>query len=98
MAADRGCVDVVHLLLHQQGIKVNSQDQNGHTPLHLAAYWNYSDVVSKLLEIGLADVNITNNKGHTPFDLAKYKKNERSANILDLLRKYIRFLLVAKST
>ncbi|NQY75524.1 MAG: ankyrin repeat domain-containing protein [Candidatus Margulisbacteria bacterium] len=66
---------IVDLLL-KAGANPNSQNQNDQkTPLHIAAKYNFSDVVDRLLEQKNVNVTIKDGNGKTPFDLAKENNN-----------------------
>ncbi len=69
MAARNGHVDTVKVLI-AKGTDVNAKDQDGWTPLHLAAYKCHIDIVKVLLKKG-ADLLLKNNSGKTPRDLAR---------------------------
>ena len=71
-------VKLVKLLL-SKGAKVSGSDENGNTPLHLAAKHNFLDVAKLLIKEG-AKINQLNEYSKTPFDLAEGKE------ILQLLR------------
>jgi len=51
------------------GADINSLNDNGQTPLHIAVFWNNVDVVKLLLERG-ADKTIKNKSGRTAEELA----------------------------
>eukprot|EP00927_Polykrikos_kofoidii_P036836 TRINITY_DN3106_c0_g1_i1.p1 TRINITY_DN3106_c0_g1~~TRINITY_DN3106_c0_g1_i1.p1 ORF type:complete len:745 (+),score=134.65 TRINITY_DN3106_c0_g1_i1:68-2302(+) len=55
--------------LHTYGVKVNHQDIEGRTALHVAAETNDVDAVCRLLEWG-ADVNLHDHKKRTPLHIA----------------------------
>ena len=44
---------------------INTKDEDGNTPLHVATYWEKEKIVEHLLTIDGVDVNIQNNKGET---------------------------------
>ena len=56
-AADDGLTDIARLLIEKGKIPINTLDQSGWSPLHLAAGHNHLDIVKLLLEHG-AEVNI----------------------------------------
>lgn len=51
------------------GAKLDVADEDGNTPLHLAAQNSYPEVVDKLISVG-ADVKAKNELGRTAYDLA----------------------------
>jgi ankyrin repeat protein len=61
-------VEIVRLLL-DSGVDVNSVDNDGYTPLHIACIYEHPEVVELLLKYG-ADVNKSNNDGKTPCHFA----------------------------
>lgn len=62
-------LEMLNLLLERGGIAVNKQNNEGLTPLHLAAEIGNKDAVDALLKKG-ADVNIRDNKGKTAAEYA----------------------------
>jgi len=56
--------DIVKLLL-QSGAKVNLQNKNGDTPIHIACEQGNEDVVLMLIATG-ANINVKNKMGNTP--------------------------------
>lgn len=64
-------------LLVDSGLNINEQDNNGQTPLHIAAIEDNDCTVCWLLKLG-ADPNITDKDGKLPIDLA-HSSNTRTA-------------------
>ena len=54
----------------ENGANPNAKDDDGWTPLHIAASWGHVDLVKILLERG-ADPRIADKWGHIPLDYAK---------------------------
>eukprot|EP00981_Chlorochromonas_danica_P008610 scaffold2238_cov333-Ochromonas_danica.AAC.1 len=68
MAAAKGNVEMVKLLLLHPAIDVNAVDsEDGYTTLHAACYTGRAEVVKVLLLDDRVDVNKTNNYRLTPF-------------------------------
>jgi ankyrin repeat protein len=72
-------VEVVEYLL-EQGANRDKQNDNGSTPLHLAAREGYLEVAKALMRYG-ANLNVRDNNGRLPIDIAK--KEEIKQAILD---------------
>lgn len=70
---------VVFLLAH--GATVNVTNDDGDTPLHLAAKSNSPKIITALLAAG-ATVNAKNNNGQTPFAIADAAMNTDAATVL----------------
>ena len=68
LAAQTGHADIISVLV-QAGADVNVTDNNGNTPLHLAAGRSLTEAVKALLEAH-SNPNALNNMGRTPFELA----------------------------
>ncbi|XP_036005043.1 ankyrin repeat and sterile alpha motif domain-containing protein 1B isoform X3 [Fundulus heteroclitus] len=71
LAAWRGDVDIVRILIHHRPshCRVNQQNHERETPLHCAAQYGHTEVVSVLLQ-ELTDPMMRNNRQETPLDLA----------------------------
>ncbi|KAK1788783.1 hypothetical protein P4O66_002592 [Electrophorus voltai] len=71
LAAWRGDVDIVRILIHHgpSHCRVNEQNHEKETALHCAARYGHSDVVGVLLQ-ELSDAGMRNRRGETPLDLA----------------------------
>ncbi|CAF1118579.1 unnamed protein product [Rotaria sordida] len=69
-AVDDGLIDIAKLLIEKGKIPINTLDQTGWSPLHLAAGHNYLDIVKLLLQYK-ADINIKDYYGNTPLAWAK---------------------------
>lgn len=79
-AAEQGFEDVVARLLMCEDVKLNLQDIDGDTALHLAAHGinvirgrQHKEVVQRLLAAG-ASINIERKNGRRPFELTKSKE------------------------
>ncbi|XP_050459915.1 ankyrin repeat domain-containing protein 27-like isoform X1 [Cataglyphis hispanica] len=86
LAVDRGHDSCVKALLYlsehmKVSINANAINDNGDTPLHLAARWAYLAIVGILLEYG-ANSRLTNRKGQTPLTITY------SESIAELLKRY----------
>ncbi|XP_037799271.1 serine/threonine-protein phosphatase 6 regulatory ankyrin repeat subunit B-like [Penaeus monodon] len=68
-AAERGNLEVLHLLLLQKDIALNSEDSERHTPPHLASKAGHWKICQALLLAG-ADVAACNVRGLTPLHIA----------------------------
>ena len=80
--SSNGHIKVVELLLTSSRLNcLNEQDNNGNTPLHLAALYGYFDVVKMLSDHGALN-KIYNNYHRLANDLAK------SLEINDYIRNY----------
>jgi|GEM_PF-4010896 len=64
-----------------KGIRVNTKDDRGITPLHCAAWSGYVPVVEILIQAG-ANVNVQDNLGTTPLHNAAWKGQDAVAKIL----------------
>ncbi|PWV21774.1 putative ankyrin repeat protein [Trypanosoma cruzi] len=81
-----GPLEAVVSLLSFSFIRVNEQDIQGKTPLHIAVRVGNEFVVSRLLEAG-ADILLTDNGGDTALHVALRLRNDR---IVELLCKRLR--------
>ena len=61
---------VRRLVMYVRGHKINVQDNTGNTPLHIACFAGYCDIVETLMLAG-ADETITNNMEKTPAQAAE---------------------------
>ena len=52
-----------------RGAHIDARDEQGNTPLHLAALMGYPKLSEELLEWG-ADVNVVNGDGQLPLEVA----------------------------
>ena len=64
----------------KQGVDVNSRDEYGRTPLHIAAAQNYTIDMQVLFDIG-ADINAQDHQGRTPLMYAA-ADGKRDASVL----------------
>ncbi|MBS0289245.1 MAG: ankyrin repeat domain-containing protein [Proteobacteria bacterium] len=79
--AENGHIEIVKLLLENQGIKLDQQNINLETPLHKAVEHNHADIV--LLLANETSLNIPNKDGFTPLALLIMKGK------LDIIIKYV---------
>lgn len=69
VASSCGRLNLAQTLLEKFPYLIHSQDKNGNTPLHLAAYYGQTELISFLLENG-AKMEAVNHYEYVPFDLA----------------------------
>ncbi|XP_071809241.1 ankyrin repeat and sterile alpha motif domain-containing protein 1B-like isoform X1 [Asterias amurensis] len=83
LAAWTGGVEIIHILMNhpRSYSQVNEQNHDWDTPLHFAAQYGHTDVVSTLLDNG-ADPTIYNKKEETPLDLAAQYGRLETAELL----------------
>ncbi|ESL06313.1 ankyrin repeat protein, partial [Trypanosoma rangeli SC58] len=77
----QGHTEAVAFLLSLSFIRVNEQDAQGKTPLHLAVRGGNEFIVARLLEAG-ADVLLTDNSGDTALHAALRLRNDRLVELL----------------
>ena len=65
----------------ESGVDVNSQDDRGATPLHIAAYRGEVEIAEYLLTQG-ADPELANDDGLTPLETAEYVRHALMVTIL----------------
>ena len=58
--------------LGDYGARINAQDADGYTPLHIAAGYQYVETVAQLLEAG-ADPDLEDGSGRTPLQLIQVR-------------------------
>ena len=75
MAVATGCLDIVNILLAQEGVDVAPRNNAGDTPLHTAIATGRLDIVNILLAQEGVDVAARNNAGNTPLHVAAYRNN-----------------------
>jgi ankyrin repeat protein/serine/threonine protein kinase len=82
-AAERGCFDVIYVLMHVDGTEPNARDTWGNTPLHLATDRVMVDVVKYLLRKKKVHVNAETCDGMTAFHIAA------ESNVPELLAVFV---------
>ena len=65
----------------ENGANVNAKDNNGDTPLHIAASHNASETVVVLLK-NAADTSVANDNSHTPLHIAAENKAHETVKAL----------------
>ena len=83
VAVQLGNIEAVKQHLND-GTEVNAKSGTGRTPLHLAAFKDYKEIVKLLIESG-ADVNAKDMDDATPLD---YAMSEGEKETAELLRKH----------
>ena len=77
VAAAEGHLKICEVLIEFGcGIKINLQDNEGRTPLHIACIHNQSEIVGLLVRSG-AVVEIKDDQGNNPIHYASVNKNEK---------------------
>ncbi|KAJ1889035.1 hypothetical protein LPJ66_008254 [Kickxella alabastrina] len=64
------------------GALVQSQNIEGATPLHFAAYYGHKDAVRCLLSVNSSAINIKDNTGKTPLMLAAFRGRTQVVSVL----------------
>ncbi|XP_056272356.1 protein phosphatase 1 regulatory subunit 12A isoform X2 [Pseudoliparis swirei] len=82
VAAAKGYIEVLKVLLQCGADDVDSRDTDGWTPLHAGAHWGQEEVCS-LLADNMCDMGAVNNAGQTPLDVA----DEKLVDTLEELQK-----------
>ena len=80
-AAKSGSTSECRLLLEAGG-DVGETDEDGYTPLLLAAYFGHPEVCELLLERGKANVEETNSLGNTALKLAAMESHVSTVALL----------------
>ncbi|KFA71352.1 hypothetical protein S40288_08955 [Stachybotrys chartarum IBT 40288] len=73
--------EILELVIKRGGINVNSVDENGQTPLHIAALWGADENIW-LFRDADADLDVPNNRGCTAVHLAIMENNHATAKQL----------------
>ena len=69
IAIGAGDLDGVNALLKENPTLVSSQEKDGWTPLHMAAFKANKDAVALLLSVSKPEVNAKDNDGEAPLEL-----------------------------
>lgn len=82
-AAQNNALDVVKILLQIAWDGINDSTYKGYTPLTLASYYGYVNMVELLISAG-AYINVIDNDGNTPLLYAfnEYNHNQKNAQLL----------------
>lgn len=82
---NKGSTSVIKKILAYSGVDINDQNDEGNSPLHVAAAFGQAEMARFLIESG-AEINITSRKGETPLDFARYGNSLAVIPILELCR------------
>ena len=74
IAASFGQVELLKQLIEESGLSVNSQTDQGSTPLHVAARQNRADIVEFLMDYEGIDDTIRDLEGRTPLECCKSRQ------------------------
>jgi serine/threonine-protein phosphatase 6 regulatory ankyrin repeat subunit B len=86
-AALKGSVELLILLCNRKA-RIDAQDKEGYTALHVAAAHGYHECAAELLDRG-ADKEKTNNDGKNAFQLAQEKNHIDLADYIHAFRKVL---------
>ena len=81
-APKRDYTAVIKALL-KAGANPNIKDNDGNTPLHVAAVSGQTEAITALLKAG-ANPHIKNNAGHRPIDIARLFEHHEAYEVLKL--------------
>ncbi|OHT08517.1 hypothetical protein TRFO_22939 [Tritrichomonas foetus] len=82
-AAQMGNVNILSYILSKcQGIDINLKDNEGNSPLLIAASNNHSKIVSALLKRNNCNPNLADNNGWTPLHIAAGNRNQEIVKTL----------------
>ena len=70
VAAKKGCINVIKILLSLKRTELNSRDNDGYTPIHLAVLCDSPSVIKPFLENEDVLVEALDNNGYSIFHLA----------------------------
>ncbi len=75
-------MNIVELLLKQDGLDVNHSDKYGFTALMFASHYGHANIIELLLQHPGINVNQTNNKGRTALIIASDKSHHSITELL----------------
>lgn len=75
-AVVNGNLDLTRALAQFSSVDVNTQDNNGRTPLHLACMHQHNEVLQFLLTVPGLDAGIQSNARETAYDMARKNKDD----------------------
>jgi ankyrin repeat protein/Flp pilus assembly protein TadD len=81
IAVQQGNLSQIRSLINQRAEAINSRDDNGQTPLHLAVISGSIEICQYLIDKG-AHLNTKDFDGHTPLEKAELNRNQRIISLL----------------
>ena len=88
-----GCENCVDYLLSFKEVNINSCDNEGKTPLHIAIVSENVNVIKKLIRYG-SNKFIRDNNNNTPLELAEIKKKQNAISVLKKGKKICKFFII----
>lgn len=78
----RGNLDILELLINQDGTELNRKDHDEEAPIHIACRRGNTEVLKLLVQSGKCDINRQNNAKSTPLHIATKKHHGEIVQLL----------------